>query len=52
LVARSAEKRAQQADERLRTAVNSVTQELVVTPLAAELEAYRITSEGLRTALS
>lgn len=52
LVARSAAGRAHQADVRLRTAVNEVTEELVIAPLTHELDAYRLTTEGLRTALA
>jgi hypothetical protein len=50
LVARSARRRAARADRRLRGAVDEVTDELVVQPLVAELEAYRRTTEGLRVA--
>jgi GTP-binding protein EngB required for normal cell division len=50
LVGRSARKRAQRADRRLRDAVDEVTDELVVAPLVTELEAYRTTTEGLRVA--
>lgn len=52
LVRRSATARARRADVRLRTAVNEVTEELVIGPLSAELDAYRLTSEGLHTALA
>ncbi len=52
LVRRSAGRRAHRADVRLRTAVNEVTEELVIGPLTAELDAYRLTTEGLRTALA
>src|SRR3954447_26729656 len=50
LVGRSARRRAQRADQRLRAAVDEVADELVVAPLAAELEAYRVTTDGLRLA--
>ena len=50
LVGRSARRRARRADQRLRAAVHEVADELVVAPLAAELDAYRATTEGLRTA--
>jgi len=52
LVRRSAAGRAHRADVRLRTAVNEVTEELVIAPLTAELDAYRLTTEGLHTALA
>ncbi|RNL63174.1 ABC transporter [Nocardioides marmoriginsengisoli] len=50
LVSRSAKRRAHQADVRLRKAVDEVTEELVVGPLRVELDAYRTTVEGLKTA--
>jgi len=50
LVGRSARKRARRAERQLRSAVDEVAGELVIAPLVAELEAYRITTEGLRTA--
>ena len=50
LVGRSARRRAQRADRRLRDAVDEVTDELVVAALAAELDAYRVTTDGLRVA--
>jgi GTP-binding protein EngB required for normal cell division len=50
LVARSARRRAHRADRRLRAAVDEVADELVVAPIEAELDAYRITTEGLRVA--
>jgi GTP-binding protein EngB required for normal cell division len=50
LVARSARRRARQADSRLRRAVDEVTEELVIVPVEAELLAYRLTTEGLRAA--
>lgn len=52
LVRRSAAGQAQRADVRLRTAINEVTEELVIGPLTRELDAYRLTTEGLRTALA
>ncbi|MFL6160019.1 MAG: GTPase [Marmoricola sp.] len=52
LVVRAASARAHQAEERLLAAVDQVTEELVLSPLNAELEAYRTTTEGLRAALS
>ena len=52
LVRRSALRRSGQADARLRAAINAVTEELVVVPLTAELNACRVTTEGLRTALA
>jgi GTP-binding protein EngB required for normal cell division len=51
LVDRTAKTRARGADVRLRTAVDAVTEELVVLPVKAELDAYRLTVEGLRAAL-
>jgi hypothetical protein len=51
LVAQSARRRAQRADRRLRGAVAEVTDELVIAPLVAELDAYRRTTEGLRVAV-
>lgn len=50
LVGRSARKRAQRAGRRLRDAVDEVADELVVAPLVTELDAYRVTTEGLRVA--
>ncbi len=50
LIAMGARSRARRADRRLRAAVGEVAEELVVEPVAAELEAYRQTWEGLRTA--
>jgi len=52
LVGRSARRRARRADERLRAAVHEVADELVVAPLVSELDAYRATTDGLRTAAS
>jgi hypothetical protein len=42
--------RARRADKRLRAGVAEVAEELVITPVAAELAAYRQTWEGLRAA--
>jgi hypothetical protein len=50
LVGRSARKRAARADRRLRTAVDEVTDELVIAPLNAEIDAYATTTNGLRIA--
>jgi GTP-binding protein EngB required for normal cell division len=50
LVGRTARKRARRADKRLRDAVDEVTDDLVIAPLVAELEAYRTTADGLRVA--
>jgi GTP-binding protein EngB required for normal cell division len=50
LVARSARRRARRAERRLLEAVEQVADELVVAPLAAELEAYQVTTDGLRLA--
>ncbi|HET6167639.1 MAG TPA: GTPase [Marmoricola sp.] len=50
LVGRSARRRARRAEGRLRAAVDEVADELVVAPLTAEVEAYRVTSDGLRAA--
>jgi len=52
LVGRSARKRAHRADRRLRDAVDEVTDELVVAPMVAVLEAYQVTTDGLRVAAS
>jgi GTP-binding protein EngB required for normal cell division len=46
-----AHRRARSADRRLRGAIAKVTEELVVEPIEAELEAYRRTREGLAAAL-
>lgn len=51
LVDRTAAARAHKADKRLRSAVNEVADDLVIRPLHAELDAYRLTTEGLRAAL-
>ncbi len=50
LISVGAKSRARRADRRLRAAVAEVAEELVITPVAAELAAYRQTWEGLRTA--
>jgi GTP-binding protein EngB required for normal cell division len=50
LVAQSARRRARRAERRLRAAVDEVSDELVIAPLVAELDAYRSTTEGLRIA--
>ena len=52
LVGRSARRRARRAERRLLEAVDAVANELVITPLTEEIEAYRATSEGLRGASS
>jgi GTPase Era involved in 16S rRNA processing len=46
-----ARRRARSADRRLRAAVAEVTDDLVIAPIEAEIEAYRRTREGLATAL-
>ena len=50
LVGRSARRRARRAERRLLEAVDGVTDELVIAPLVAEIEAYRVTTDGLRAA--
>jgi GTP-binding protein EngB required for normal cell division len=50
LVGRSARARARRADHRLREAVDQVADELVIAPLQAEIDAYRVTTDGLRVA--
>ncbi len=50
LVRRSARRRARKAEQRLLAAVDEVTDELVLTPLAGVVDAYRTTSDGLRAA--
>ena len=50
LISVGAKSRARKADKRLRSAVAKVAEELVVTPVQAELAAYRRTWEGLRKA--
>jgi hypothetical protein len=50
LVGRSARARARRADRRLREAVDEVADELVIAPLQAEIDAYRVTTDGLQVA--
>lgn len=50
LIAAGARSRARRAGRRLRVAVAEVAEELVVTPVQAELTAHRVTTEGLRAA--
>jgi GTPase Era involved in 16S rRNA processing len=47
----SARRKARAVDRRLRAAISEVTQELVVDPVEAEVEAYRATRAGLAAAL-
>lgn len=51
LVAATAKSRARAADKRLRTGISTVTDELVIAPIQAELDAYTKTRDGLRTAV-
>jgi hypothetical protein len=51
LVSATARSRARSADRRLREAVEQVSAELVVTPVAAELDAFRTVRNALNTAL-
>jgi GTP-binding protein EngB required for normal cell division len=51
LVALTARRRARSADRRLRAAIRSVSEELVVTPVRAEIEAYVAVRAGLAQAL-
>jgi GTP-binding protein EngB required for normal cell division len=51
LVSVTARRRASSADRRLRAAIREVSQELVVTPVEAELEAYAAVRDGLAQAL-
>jgi GTPase Era involved in 16S rRNA processing len=46
-----ARRKARSADRRLRAAIGEVTDELVVEPIEAELDAYRRARDGLATAL-
>ncbi len=46
----SARSRARAADKRLRAAISDVTEQLVVEPIEAEVEAYRLTRDGLAAA--
>ena len=50
LISVGARSRARAADKRLRAAVDTVAEELVVAPIVAELAAHRRTWEGLRAA--
>ncbi len=52
LVAATARSRARAADRRLRSAISSVADELVVAPVRAELAAYDAVREGLAGALA
>jgi hypothetical protein len=47
----SARAKARSADRRLRTAIGEVTEQLVIVPIEAEIDAYRTTREGLAAAL-
>ncbi|MBL0747147.1 YfjP family GTPase [Nocardioides baculatus] len=51
LVALTARSRARKADKRLRDAISAVSQEMVVTPIQAELASYAEVRDGLATAL-
>jgi GTPase Era involved in 16S rRNA processing len=51
VVSVSARTKARTADRRLRAAIADVTEELVVVPVQAEVEAYRATRSGLAAAL-
>jgi hypothetical protein len=51
LVSVTARSRAAVANRRLRDAVEEVAAELIVTPVSAELDAYRTVRNGLSTAL-
>lgn len=51
LVSSTARKRARSADRRLRDAIAAVTDELVITPVKAELAAYEAVRTGLTRAL-
>ena len=51
LVSLTARRRARSADRRLRSAIREVSQELVVTPVEAELESYAAVRAGLAQAL-
>jgi GTPase Era involved in 16S rRNA processing len=52
LVSVGARRKARSADRRLRGAIGEVTDELVIEPIEAELDAYRRARDGLATALS
>ncbi len=47
----AARRKARSADRRLRAAIAEVTEELVIEPIEAEIDAYRSTRDGLATAL-
>ena len=47
----TARRRARSADKRLRDAISSVSEELVVQPMQAELAAYSTMRDGLAIAL-
>ena len=47
----SARSKARSADNRLRSAISDVTEDLVIGPIEAEIEAYRQTRHGLNQAL-
>lgn len=51
LVSSTAKRRARSADRRLRAAIAEVSEELVITPVKAELAAYDIVRNGLTKAL-
>jgi GTP-binding protein EngB required for normal cell division len=51
VVGLSARRKARSADRRLRSAIREVTERLVITPVEAEVEAYRTTRSGLAAAL-
>lgn len=51
LVSLTAKSRAQAADRRLRSAISEVSEELVVAPIRAELDAYATTRAGIDAAL-
>ncbi|HEX6248460.1 MAG TPA: GTPase [Nocardioidaceae bacterium] len=47
----AARRKARSADRRLRAAIGQVTEELVIEPIEAEIDAYRRTRDGLEAAL-
>ncbi|GAB2748828.1 GTPase [Nocardioides pakistanensis] len=47
----AARRKARSADRRLRAAIGEVTEDLVIEPIEAEIEAYRRTLDGLEAAL-
>ncbi|WP_110239100.1 YfjP family GTPase [Nocardioides gilvus] len=51
LVSMTARRRAQIADQRLRSAIGEVSRELVIEPVNAELQAYATTREGIAAAV-